>query len=216
MEIDWYYDKDGCDNDPVLSENEILIQVPFIGTYEALDRCIDSNMECEADWRESENLPPVDYKFRMRDYLVAYVGEISDICKLPSLKFQYLSSPAYYNFETDKIVCSVDKNELWKLYSEGLPVTHYDHAVREATTPRDGYSPYYSEDDCYYESADDFVDNSAVLGLILEAYLNCWLHEEVDDYYENLLSTWELFIHMDYGNERYYEFLEPIEDEEKI
>ena len=216
MEIDWCYNMDGCRNEPMLSENEVLIQVPFIGTYEALDRCIDSTMECEVEWRESEGLPPCEARFRMHDYLHAYVGEISDICKLPSLKFQYLSSPAYYNFETDKIVCSVDKNELWELYSERLVMPDYGDAVRAATTPRSGYFPFYDEDDCFYESVDDFVDNSAVLGLILEAYLNCWLSEEVYDYYEDLLSAWELFIHMDKGNDGYYEYIEFIENEEKV
>lgn len=214
MEIDWYYNMDGCRNEPMLSENEVLIQVPFIGTYEALDRLIDSSMECEMEWRESEGLPHCEARFRMHDYLHAYVGEISDICKLPSLKFQYLSSPAYYNFSTDKIVCSVDKNELWELYSERLVSPYYNAAVREATTPRSGYSPFYDEDDCYYESADDFSDSSALLGLILEAHLNEWLINEAHDYCEDLLSVWELFIHMDIGNEGYYEYIEFIENED--
>lgn len=216
MEIDWCYNMDGCRNEPILSENEVLIQVPFIGTYEALDRCIDSTMECEVEWRESEVLPPCEARFNMHDYLHAYVGEISDICKLPSLKFQYLSSPAYYNFSTDKIVCSVDRNELWKLYSERLNSILYGCEVREATTPRSGYSPYYHADDCYYKSADDFVDNSAVLGLILEAHLNEWLIEESHYYCEDVLSSWELFIHMNTGNEGYYEYIEFIENEEEV
>ena len=211
MECDWYYEMSGCRNEPDLTENEILIQVPFIGTYEALDRLIDSEVEREAEYLE-EN-PQEGYEdgftasFDMVSFLRGYVGDIANMCELPSLKFQYLSSPREYNFSTDKIICSVDKNELWELYSERLVMTHYGNTVREATTPRDGYSPFYDEEDCYYKSADDFSDNSALLGLILEAHLNEWLVNNAHDYSEDLLSVWELFIHTDHGYENLNEYL---------
>lgn len=211
MEYNWYYEWSYCREKPQLAENEILIRVPFIGTYEALDRLIDS--ECEREAEYLEEYPQEGYEdgfyasFDMHSFLLDYVGEISDICKLPSLKFQYLSSPREYNFSTDKIICSVDRNELWELYSERLVMTDYGDAVRAATTPRSGYSTFYDEDDCFYESVDDFVDNSAVLGLILEAYLNCWLSEEVYDYCEDLLNPLELFLHMNHGYENLYEYI---------
>lgn len=206
--IEWHYNMDNCrDCDYVLDDNEVEIQVPFIGTYEALDRLIDSDVERELEWRTDEKLPEVvSAQFDMHRYLTDYVGEIADICGLPSLKFRYLSSPAYYNFSTDKIICSVDKNELWELYHDRMGLGHYHKAVREATTPRDGYMPFYDEEDCRYDSPDDFK-NSALLGLILDAYLNQWLWVEVRGYANSLICTWELFIHMCHGYESICEYM---------
>lgn len=196
--MNWTYNMESCrDCDYTLADNEVEIQVPFIGTYEMLDRLIDT--ECERlEELYTDECGDCDYRaeFSMVDFLTKYVSEIADICKLPSLKFRYLSSPAYYNFETDTIICSVDKNELWKLYNERLMPTDYGNAVREATTPRSGYSPYHKPEDCDYKSPDDF-GSSALLGLILEAYLNQWLTEEVHDYVEDLLHPFELFLRMD-------------------
>lgn len=208
--MDWTYNMDFCrDCDYTLADNEVEIQVPFIGTYEALDRLIDSECEREAEWREENGEPDCEVKFNMCDFLIDYVSWIADICDLPSLKFRYLSSPAYYNYSTDKIICSVDKNELWELFHDRLNLVHYGYAVREATTPRSGYCPFYDEEDCQYLSADEFK-NQALLGLILEAYLNQWLTEEVHDYVEDLIHPFELFI-LSPTYEELYRYLEEIE-----
>lgn len=211
MECDWYYEMSYVRDEPEIAENEILIRVPFIGTYEALDRLIDSECEREAEWLE-EN-PQEGYEngfmasFDMVSFLRGYVGDIADMCELPSLKFHHMSSPREYNFSTDRVICSVDKNELWELYSERLVAPYYNAAVKEATTPRSGYCPFYDEDDFYYKSADDFSDNSAVLGVILEAHLNEWLVNNAHDYVEDLLDVWELFLHTDHGYENLCEYL---------
>ena len=91
---------------------------------------------------------------------------------------------------------------------------HYRHAVKEATTPRSGYMPFYDEEDCKYDSPDDF-NNSALLGLILDAYLNQWLWEEVRGYANHLISTWELFLHMRHGYESICEYMLYTEIENK-
>lgn len=200
MKYDWYYEMSGCRNEPDLTENEVLIQVPFIGTYEMLDRLIDDECEHEAEYLKE--YPQEGYEngfnasFDMISFLKDYVGEISDICELPSLKFQYLSSPREYNFSTDRLICSVDKNELWKLY-EQVNEKFYHNEVHEATRRRDGYIPYFIETDFYYESVDDFGDNSARLGLILDAELNAWLNVHAGGYNEDLLNTFELFLQSD-------------------
>lgn len=200
MEYDWYYDWSYCRNKPELAENEVLIQVPFVGTYEALNRLIDS--ECEREAEYLEEYPQEGYEngfnasFDMHSLLLDYVQKIADICELQSLKFQYLSSPREYNFYTDKLFCSVDKNELWKLY-EQVNEKFYYNEVHEATHRRDGYIPYFIPADFYYGSVDDFGEHAGRLGLILDAELNAWLNVHGGGYSEELLNTFELFLQSD-------------------
>lgn len=197
---DWYYELSYCREKPRMAHNEVLIQVPFMGTYGALDELINSEVERDAEWL-TEN-PQEGYEdgfyasFDMYSFLTDYVGEIRDICQLPSLTFQYLSSPREYNFYTDKIICSVDKDELMELYNRVCNY-NYGKAVTEATKPRSGYVPYFHECDLYYHSTDDFPDNSAALGLILDAHLNEWLNNKIYEYNENFINTFELFLQLD-------------------
>lgn len=210
MEYDWYYEMSYCRNEAALNDNEVLIQVPFMGTYGALDELINSEVDHQAEYFEENNEEGYEdgfmASFDMHSFLLDYVGEIRDICELPSLKFQYLSSPREYNFSTDKIICSVDKDELMELYNRVCNY-NYGKAVTEATKPRSGYVPYFHECELYYHSPDDFPDNSAALGLILDAHLNEWLNNNVSDYNEDLLNTFELFLQLDHGYENLGEYL---------
>lgn len=213
MNIDWYYNNDGCrDNEP-MQENQILVQVPFIGTYEALDRLIDSEVECERDYRESEGMTE-DYtlQFNMRDFLISYVAKIADITGLQSLRFHDMESPAYYNFSTDRIFCAVDENELYELYKEVRKDSngdiYYRAEVGEATTPRDGFMPYYRAADCFYSSVEELIESPAcLLALIVDAKCSMWLEYEEQCEHDLTLSAFELYWRF-YDDMELYSYLE--------
>lgn len=78
MKIDWNYNLEGCtetDN----QENDVRVQVPFIGTYEMLDRLIDMEIEREEEYRESEHEEESDCNatFEMAAFLKDYVKNIA-------------------------------------------------------------------------------------------------------------------------------------------
>ena len=187
----------GCSehDKPALAENEIEIQVPFIGTYGALSDCIDSEMEREADnWVDNDQDGVLHGTFFMGDYLRDYVHWVGDYCKLLTLKFREMTSPRYYNFETDRVFASVDKIDLWCAY-KNINQDAYDYAVREWTTPRDGYSPYYRAEDFYFESIDEMVNAPAcILGVILDTLCHTQLWEDVGDYDYKMLNVWSLYL----------------------
>lgn len=199
MNIDWYYNNDGCRDDEPLQENQVLVQVPFIGTYEALDRLIDSEVECQCDWRESEGMKAdCTATFFMKDFLVSYVKRIADITGLQSLRFHDMDSPKYYNFSTDRIFCTVDKNELFALYQEVTNdpngIIYYRAEVGESTTPRDGFMPYYHAADCHYSSVEQLTESPAcLLGLIVDAKCSMWLEYEEQCEHDLTLSAFELY-----------------------
>lgn len=197
-ETDWHYDLSGCSehDKPTLAENEIIVQVPFYGTYNALDEYVNMAMEQEEEYynHETEEDGVLHGTFFMADYLKDYVAWIADFCGLKSLKFREMTSPREYNFSTDKLWCSVDKNELWKLYNERLDSEAYDIVVQDVTTYRDGYIPNYRADDFYHDSLDDMAESPAcVLGLIVDNLCHVELCETCAHYKEDSLNVWELF-----------------------
>jgi hypothetical protein len=221
MEIDWYYENSYCSEHgkPPLQENEIEVQIPFIGTYGALSDMIDSEMECERDWREQEGMTAdCTVTFRMYEFLTDYTERIAKIVGLASLKFRYMYSPQYYNFTTDKIFCSVDKNELWELYkqvrSDLMGDTYYRAEVGEATTSRDGYIPYYHAADCHYSNIEELAESPAcLLGMILDAKCSMWLEYEEQIEHDLLLSSFELWWRF-YDDIEMYQYMDFCEIEE--
>ena len=211
MEYDWYYEWSYCREKAVLAENEVLITVPFCGTYCALSDLIDDEVEREAEWLIEE--PQEGYEdgfyasFDMVSFLKDYVSYIGDCCGLPSLKFQFITSPREYNFSTDTIFASVDKNELWKLYEEIRPSKAYMAEVKKWTTPVSGYIPFYKPIDCYYVSPDDMTQE-CLLELILNAKMTHWLNDAYTDSDEyTTVNTMEiLFKWIEDGN-GLYEYL---------
>lgn len=213
MNIDWNYNNEGCrDNEP-LQENQVLVQVPFIGTYEALSDFIDSEVECEREYREREGMTE-DYtlQFNMKDFLISYVKRIADITGLKSLRFHDMESPAYYNFSTDRIFCTVDENELFELYQEVrkdfMGDTYYRAEIGEATTPRDGFIPYYHAADCHYSSVEELTESPAcLLALIINAKCSMWLEYEEECEHDLILSSFELWWSW-YDDMELYSYLE--------
>lgn len=202
MDIEWDYNNDGCETGLEPAEHEVVVKIPFIGTYCSLDDYIESYMERERERYEQEENPPdqVEYSFDLGQFCKDYVEWLADSLGLKTLRFQKMTSPAYYNFETDKIWCIIDKSELWELYkkvkNDPQGSVYLQAEIGEATTSRDGYRAFYMPEDCEWSKADDFDDTcSALLGLIMDAACHMWLDDEnhsYDDPNSLLLSAFDL------------------------
>ena len=120
MECYFYYNEDGCKTGLEPSEHEVVVQVPFCGTYGYLSDYLDGEMEREREYHEQEEDPreEIEYHFDLGQFCKDYVEWLADSLELKTLKFQDMPSPAYYNFETDKIWYIIDKSELWELYQK--------------------------------------------------------------------------------------------------
>lgn len=199
MKIYWNYNLEGFTETDKLKENDVRVQVPFIGTYEMLDRLIDIEIEREEEYRESEHEEETDCNatFEMAAFLKDYVKNIAYAIGSATLKFREMTSPKYYNFETDKVWASIDKNELWEMYQRVCDTDYYSANVDEVTTYRDGYIPYYRSYEFYFSNVDEMATAPAcVLGLILDAMCYEYLQEnDVAD--DNRLNSFELFLNLD-------------------
>ena len=110
--------------------NKIEIQLPFSGFYESMhDMYIDNFIEYELEYLENElgytdeQLDIIKDRFYMMDYspirkaicehyINAFNAVFYDEHNIHlDLKYSQLISPRFYNFETDRLYCTIDQDK---------------------------------------------------------------------------------------------------------
>lgn len=120
-----------------------------------------------------------------------------DVDLMPDLTTVSMSSPKYYNFETDRLFCNVDFEAIKKLYIENKELC--DSKIHERMKPRDGFIPFYSNDTNDWGDFDGWDYNQ--WGLILYALQNDDIYDWViDDMLDWLNCNVELSIRTNYDD----------------
>lgn len=86
-------------------------------------------------------------EYYMEEYIDSINRVYPDLLKsIPEAKVE-VSSPAYYNYSTDRIFQKVRLNtqKLKELHCEAMNSPKFESAIKEAFTPRMGYMPLLSE-----------------------------------------------------------------------
>lgn len=120
-----------------------------------------------------------NYSKVFNKYAQAYTESFKDQFNIPSLNFISLNSPREYNFETDKIECSVSRADIRRIYKDA-DKTLLALFVEENCTSRSGFWSFYSPDLKTW----GYVDNweYAQLALLLRFYFEN--HDNYDDHWE--------------------------------
>lgn len=141
-----------------------------------------------------------DYKGARQAYCEAYASEVCALLKIPYLG-QEMTSPRYYNFETDKIhlKLAADTLQRWieRLQRDKELQESFAQVLKDNCTSYDGFISFHSNalEDYLELSLDDWCNIKA--GLLLYAILNLDCPDEmgegyasemafVDDLYESL------------------------------
>lgn len=153
----------------------VSIKVPFPGLYHSiiaqeLDHVEEREAEYFADERQAEeNVPEAlrldqaayaEILYRHSDYKQAHEAIAKDYCEtfeaLASeslgfdlgLKFEEMTSPKYYNFETDRLFATVPFASVEKLFEMSKADGHkaLGKVLAERHTSRDGFHSFYSND----------------------------------------------------------------------
>lgn len=133
-----------------------LVTLPFSGFYQSLhDTVLDDTIErmftdrdtgCERnEGLESALVVACDFAPVREKYAAAYAVAFGQEFKIDTLKFESLTSPRFYNFETDRVFATVTKKELARIYR----ATNRDDLtalVKSMFTSRDGFHSFYSGD----------------------------------------------------------------------
>tara|TARA_R110002167_G_scaffold365441_1_gene590211 strand:- start:784 stop:1374 length:591 start_codon:yes stop_codon:yes gene_type:complete len=165
--------------------------IPFQGFYGSIhENEVDWTIEQEiqnlqdeykkTDKQIEDWLDAVEYKKIFKAYAQHYVNCINQELDIPSLDFKELNSPKFYNYETDRIFCTLEETDLVQIHKKIINTSDFKKLVSDTFTPRDGFSPSYSNDviDWIRKPVKSLDHNE--IGLLIECYFNMELLSEID------------------------------------
>ena len=168
------------------------IKIPFCGFYYSmLSHELDYVEEREAEWLEEkqkeDGIAPelrleastfreilfdvtnysAAHEAIARDYAEAFAEKMDEVFEFDTgFKFEEMTSPRFYNFETDRLFCRVPVATVERLFeiSKGDDHKTLAKVIRERHTSRDGFISFYEND----------------LAKWLEKPLEDWDHNELE------------------------------------
>lgn len=176
--------------------NLISIAIPFTGFYgsnleEGVESAVTSEIEYQNEDEPSVYLTSDDFDIDYpeihdaiaKDYADFFASYVHCITDIPiACEFDALVSPRFYNFETDRIFCFVNRSDISKLLnwlSENAGKDYFKDYVRKAFSSYDGFIPYYDNDLSNWGHIDSW--DSVQLSTVLGALVAFW--DEGKDFY---------------------------------
>ena len=133
------------------TKNKINFSLNFGGFYHSEhSETIENNIELYGyDWED------VDYKKTNINYCKAFLNRLGEELDI-NLSFISLDSPREYNFTTDKIFCSISKEDF------NILLDDYDNKelfnyIEEHSKSRSGFTSFYSGYKAVKEETDIFL-----------------------------------------------------------
>lgn len=109
----------------------------------------------------------VSYGDVFQRYAENYVSILRQELELPSLVFEEMISPRFYNFETDRIFVSISRQDFDRMML-AVGGESLDRKAREMFTSRSGFCSFYPNDTAKWPPVDDWDHNH--VGAVLAAY----------------------------------------------
>lgn len=157
----------------------MLTTVPFSGFYESLhDGAIDDCLQqMFADDHGNVKYPKLaerlqrdcDFRKVHLAYAQAYVEAFADEVNLKTLKWESLTSPREYNFETDRLFATMDEDEFLDLI-DSVELDKFHALARHRFTSRDGFMSWYDPDVSTWGPSHLWDHNQ--VGCLLQAHAN--------------------------------------------
>lgn len=146
-------------------------------------------------WRYDDT-PNENYNKFNRQHVIDFCAIIKQeygIDLKPHLDSIKMSSPKYYNFETDRLFCDVSFNAIKTLYEENK--TQCDDYIFNRMKPRSGFIPFYSNNTNEWGEFEDWDFNQ--WGLVLEALMTDEIDEMIKDCHCEYYAEFSLSISID-------------------
>tara|TARA_R110000822_G_scaffold158314_1_gene297875 strand:+ start:74 stop:577 length:504 start_codon:yes stop_codon:yes gene_type:complete len=133
------------------TKNKINFSLNFGGFYHSEhSETIENNIELYGyDWED------VDYKKTNINYCKAFLNRLGEELDI-NLSFISLDSPREYNFTTDKIFCSISKEDFNTLLDDYDNKELFNY-IEEQSKSRSGFTSFYSGYKAVKEETDIFL-----------------------------------------------------------
>jgi hypothetical protein len=161
-----------------MKTERFLTTVPFSGFYSSLhdselDICLErlfdrDGMGANADLVDAAR-NVIDWPCVHEAYAAEYVSGLRHEYQI-ELKFESLTSPKYYNFETDRIFAWIDRESLAKI-ARAVPRAALRKAIKARFTSRSGFISHYEPDLSDWPARLSDWDHNQI-GTLLGVYLD--------------------------------------------
>lgn len=123
----------------------------IVNQFEAYEDNIDTGAN-ERDYTPTKINYSKEYLKKIEQFLFNEKIEVK-------LNFVRIESPRQYNFETDKIVVNLLKNQQKSIinFVNNKFAVELIELIRQQTTARDGYRPFYTFNEIYKENKKDLL-----------------------------------------------------------
>lgn len=176
------------------------VVIPFYGFYES----IHSSMIDDAPnmlFQDDDGTPneglnehlwrACNYRLVYMNYAMTYARAFADGTGV-KLKFESLQSPREYNFTTDRIFCTISREEVRRLWRE-VDRVRFVALARDAFTSRSGFMSFYDPDYKTWGSIDKWDHNQLSILLLATIEPDFDQYEFAEDllgngYIENWIS----------------------------
>lgn len=155
----------------------MLTTIPFSGFYNTLhDSLLDDELrglftddQGDINWKlYNKAFDLIQWQKVFISYAQDYAERFAKEFKV-KMVFESLSSPKEYNFTTDRIFCTIDFEEVARIYA-ATDKEALSALVREKFTSRDGFSSFYSNDIEEWGIVETWDHNQ--VGTLIECYAN--------------------------------------------
>ena len=155
----------------------MLTTLPFAGFYNsshdqnldfALERMFsDKETGCHANQGlMNRAFDSIDWQMVHTKYAKEYAEQFGREFEIPSLKFESLQSPKYYNFETDRIFCEISEEDVRRLLLS-MSGEALANAAKCRFTSCSGFISFYDPDVSTWGPIEGWDHNQ--VGTVLEA-----------------------------------------------
>lgn len=168
----------------------ITLNIPFQGFYDSVHNALIDDCENQLftdyatgysnnDGLQSHFYNKCNYSKVFNNYAKAYTESFKGDFDIPSLKFIELDSPREYNFATDKIECSISRDDIRRIYKQADKIK-LSEFIELHCTSRSGFWSFYDPDLKTWGAVDNW--EYAQLALLLRFYFEH--HDNYNEYWE--------------------------------
>lgn len=152
--------------------------IPFSGFYhsfhdEELDRAIENMFSNDQGTPFAGIIDRafdcIDWKSVHFEYARLFTERFAFRFEFRTLKFLDLASPKYYNYETDRIFCEIDLEEVKEIYNQVDKQALADNIKRKFTS-YDGFISFYPNDISKWPAAVEEWDHNHI-GTLIEVWV---------------------------------------------
>lgn len=174
-------------------------RIPFSGFYYSWHNDILENEEDRIfkDYDEEEKYnhlheifnDHVDWREVYEKYARIYVDYLKDKTGIKSMKFEEMTSPREYNFETDRIFVTISRSDLAMMLKK-VRGEYLNNTIRKMYSSRDGFISFYPNHISEWPNIEEWDHNH--IYAVISSYLNKEYSEIENEIVEELYGSGEL------------------------